>query len=265
MGALLFSSATFILPAIYGTLVKIWMANIDASLVVTIDVYTHIGTVAEVINEGLPRAVWSTIADKGARSLGARLGLAHSLLVFQTLMGVLLSIMFVCAAREFLSKFVPHDVAEASITYVHISSFSALSSAVEVAASSATRTLGKPDVPLVINTVKVAVNILLDLLLTSKFHAGGWQPTVIMQAGICDMVAACSGLPYFIITTSRRENAKAPSTGGFLAPFKPGSVTFIDSAVRNTLYLWLVSGVVADLKLLLFSRMKSYNHHYSID
>jgi hypothetical protein len=28
------------------------------------------------------------------------------------------------------------------------------------------------------------VNILLELLLTSKFHVGGWQPTVIMQAGI---------------------------------------------------------------------------------
>ncbi|KAJ0413063.1 hypothetical protein BJY00DRAFT_320167 [Aspergillus carlsbadensis] len=74
-GALLFNTAAFILPALYGTLVKTWIANMNSSLVVTTDVYMYIGTVAEVINEGLPRAVWVTIADKDARSLKARLGL----------------------------------------------------------------------------------------------------------------------------------------------------------------------------------------------
>lgn len=248
MGALLFNTAAFILPAIYGTLVKIWVANIDVTLVVTTDVYTYIGTVAEVINEGLPRAVWSTIADQGARSFGARLGLAHTLVVFQAVVGAILSITFVGAARAFSSKFVPHDVVEASITYVRISAFSALSSAVEVAVSNATRALDKPDVPLLISSIKVGVNILLDLLLISKFHVGPWKPSVNMQAGIrliCDMVAACSGVLYFIITTSRRAKAEAPSLRGFLVLFKPGSLTFIESAIRNTLYLWLVSGVVA--------------------
>ncbi|KAF5859800.1 hypothetical protein ETB97_002409 [Aspergillus alliaceus] len=56
-GAFLFNTAAFILPALYRTLVKIWIAKIDSSLVVTTDVYTYINTVAEVINEGLPRAV----------------------------------------------------------------------------------------------------------------------------------------------------------------------------------------------------------------
>ena len=240
--------AAFILPAIYSTLLKIWVANIDASLVVTTDVYTYIGTVTEVINEGLPRAVWSTIADKEARSMKARLGLAHTLLVFQAFLGAVLSIIFVGAAREFSSKFVPHEVREASITYVRISAFSALSSAIEVAVSNATRALDKPDVPLLISSVKVLVNILLDFLLISKFHVGGWMPTVNMQAGIrltCDMVAAFSGLIYFIMTTSLRKKADIPSIRGFFVLFKPGSATFVESAVRNTLYLWLVSGVVA--------------------
>lgn len=248
MGALLFNTAAFILPAIYGTLVKIWVADIDVTLVVTTDVYTYIGTVAEVINEGLPRAVWSTIADKRARSLGARLGLAHTLVVFQAVMGAVLSITFVGAARAFSSHFVPHDVAEASIKYVRISAFSALSSAVEVAVTNATRALDKPDVPLLISSIKVVVNIVLDLLLISKFHVGTWKPSVNMQAGIrliCDMVAAYSGVLYFIITTSRRAKAETPSIRGFLVLFKPGSLTFIESAIRNTLYLWLVSGVVA--------------------
>ena len=34
-GALLFNFAAFILPALYGTLSKLWVANIDSSLVVT--------------------------------------------------------------------------------------------------------------------------------------------------------------------------------------------------------------------------------------
>jgi Na+-driven multidrug efflux pump len=100
--------------------------------------------VAEVINEGLPRAVWVTIADKDARSLKARLGLAYTLIVFQAILGLLMSIIFVGAARQFSSTFVPHDVREASITYIRISAFSALSSAVEVAVSNATRALEKP-------------------------------------------------------------------------------------------------------------------------
>src|SRR5689334_13049005 len=37
-GALLFNVAAFILPALYGTLSKLWVANIDRSLVVTNEV-----------------------------------------------------------------------------------------------------------------------------------------------------------------------------------------------------------------------------------
>lgn len=59
-GALAVNLVTFLLPALYGTLSKLWVARIDATLVVTTDVYTYIGTFAEVLNEGLPRAAWVT-------------------------------------------------------------------------------------------------------------------------------------------------------------------------------------------------------------
>lgn len=49
-GALLFNLSVFILPALYGTLIKLWVANIDSSMVVTTDVYTYIGVVTEVLN-----------------------------------------------------------------------------------------------------------------------------------------------------------------------------------------------------------------------
>ncbi|CEL08700.1 hypothetical protein ASPCAL11845 [Aspergillus calidoustus] len=166
-GALIFNAASFILPALYGTLVKIWVANINSSLVATTDVYT---------------------------------------------------------------------------------AFSALSSAVEVAVLNATRALDKPDVPLFISFVKVTVNIVLDFLIISTFHVGSWTPDINMQAGIrltCDMIAAISGLVYFLFTVSFKRNADAPTMRGFLVLLQPGSITFIESAVRNALYLWLVAGVVS--------------------
>ncbi|KAL4868399.1 hypothetical protein BDV12DRAFT_169678 [Aspergillus spectabilis] len=255
LGALLFNAGAFIIPALYGTLVKIWIANINTSLVVTTDVYTYIGTVAEVLNEGLPRAVWVTIADKEAWSFDARLGLAHTLVVFQAVLGLIMSIAFAGAARQFSATFVPHDVREASVTYVRISAFSALSSAIEVAVSNATRALDKPDVPLLISSVKVGINIILDLVFISKFHVGSWTPDINMQAAIrlsCDMAAALAGLIYFFITTTirrRREDpdwrSEPPTLSAFLVLLKPGSITFIESAVRNALYLWLVARVIA--------------------
>jgi hypothetical protein len=54
---LLFNIGAFMLPALYSTLVKLWVANIDSSLVIITDVYTYIGTIMEFLNEGLPRAV----------------------------------------------------------------------------------------------------------------------------------------------------------------------------------------------------------------
>ncbi|KAL4761140.1 uncharacterized protein BDW70DRAFT_168210 [Aspergillus foveolatus] len=229
-GALLFNTAAFILPALYSTLVKIWIAKIDSSLV------------------GLPRAVRVTIADTEARSLKARLGLAHSLMAFQALLGLLMSVIFVAAARQFASAFVPRDVRAASLTYIRVSAFSALSSAVEVAVSNATRALDKPDVPLLVSSVKVAINIALDLLIISTFHVGNWKPDINIQAGIrptCDMAAAISGLLYFLFTVSFRRSADAPTLKGLIILLKPGSITFIESALRNVLYLWLVSGVVS--------------------
>ena len=53
-GALLFNLGAFFLPALYGTLSKLWVANIDSSMVATTDTYIYIGVLAEVINEGLP-------------------------------------------------------------------------------------------------------------------------------------------------------------------------------------------------------------------
>lgn len=90
-GSLLFNIATFILPALYGTLSKLWVSGIDSSLVVTTDAYTYMSTAAEAVNEGLPRAAWVIIGDKSSRSLTSRLQLTHTLIAFQTLAGLILA------------------------------------------------------------------------------------------------------------------------------------------------------------------------------
>lgn len=252
---MLFNILAFILPALYATLSKLWVANINTALVATTDSYTYIGVLAEVLNEGLPRAAWVIIGDASRRSWNARLRLAYTLILFQTLIGLLMSLIFVGAAREFAQGFVPQGSREASIVYVRLSAFVALSSATETAVASATRALDKPDVPLVISGVKFLINIILDLLIISTFHVGSHTPSVNTQAAIrlaCDLCAAGAGVLYFVTATTIRAK---PSSGqkrsvrptlkvlGIL--FRPGIVTFIESAVRNALYLWLVTGIVA--------------------
>jgi len=165
-----------------------------------------------------------------------------------------MSVAFVAAARQFADAFVPGEARAASITYVRISASSALSSAVETAVAAAIRALDKPDVPLIISSIKFAVNIILDMIVISKFHIPQVTPTVNTQAATqltCNMVASLAGLAYFIVITvhERRKNhisgSSIPTFSGIAVLARPGFFTFTESAIRNALYLWLVSGIVA--------------------
>ena len=149
----------------------------------------------------------------------------------------------------------PAGTRSASLTYVRLSSFQCLSSAIETAVSSATRSLDKPDVPLIISSVKFAVNIILDLLIISKFHVGTLKPSINAQASIrlaCDMSSAFVGVIYFVYATTVRSHksteqkvAAIPSLRGLKVLLRPGIITFLESAIRNALYLWLVHNIVS--------------------
>ncbi|GAA6055933.1 hypothetical protein JCM3770_005600 [Rhodotorula araucariae] len=246
-GALLFNVGCFLLPALYGTLSKIWIANIDASLMVTTDTYTYVGIVVEVFNEALPRAVWSTVADYSTRSLASRLSMCRTLIIVQAILGLLLSLAFIGAAESFVSNFVPGPVKDVSVQYVRVLAFgSCLGSTIETAVSTATRALDKPDVPLAIATVKVLVQIILELALISTVHAPGVKPTIIKQATIslvCSLLGAAVGLGYFIVISRRmirkldHSHEARPSLQSLRILAIPGSFTFLKSAVRNAIYL----------------------------
>ena len=224
-------------------------------MVVTTDVYTYIGVVAEVLNEGLPRAAWVIIGDKASRTFASRVGLSYTLIIFQIVLGTIMSVVFVADARAFAGVFVPIQVRAASLTYVRLSAFSALSSAIETSVSACTRALDRPDIPLVISSTKFLINIILDMLIISKFHVGASKPTVNMQALIqlcCNMSSAVIGLAYFIYCTVKHQRTMRRDGGSVRPSFRalgilirPGSLTFLESAIRNALYLWLISGIIS--------------------
>ena len=255
-GSLVFNLGAFFLPALYSTLSKLWIANIDPTQVVTTDVYTYIGTVAEVLNEGLPRAAWLVIGDKTTRTMSSRLGLSYTLILSQIMLGAIMTVVFIAASDQVAAAFVPAQVREASITYVRISSVSTLSSAMQVAVSDCTRALDNPDVPLIISSTSFVINITLDLLIISKFHVGSWKPTIIDQALIrlaCDMSSAVAGLLYFFYiarkmhrTSTDDSNKRVrPSIKALKVLIRPSIYTFTESAIRNALYLWLVSRIIS--------------------
>lgn len=254
-GSLFFNFFAFLLPALYGTLSKLWVAQIDSSKVVTTDVYTYIGVIVEVLNEGLPRSAFLIIGDKSTRSLRSRLGLFYTLIATQIVLGAVMTVIFLSSSEHLAGAFVPKDVRHSSLTYVRISSVSALSSAMEVAVSSCTRALDHPDIPLLISSVKFAINIVLDLIIISKFHVHSVHPTVNTQAVIrlvCDMSSATCGLLYFIFITMKMQRQAEDLAGSRRISFRalsilvrPSIYTFVESAQRNALYLWLVSGIIS--------------------
>jgi len=198
---LIFNFGAFALPALYSTLSKLWVANIDSSEVVTTDVYTYIGVIVNVLNDGLPRTAFTVIGDNTTRTVSSRISLTYTLITFQIVFGAILTVVFVASAESLAAAFVPAAVRDTSLKYVRISSVEALSSSMEVAVAFSTRALDHPDVPLLISSTKFVVNIILDLLIISWFHVGSHTPTVNTQALIrmaCDLTSASTGLLYFL-------------------------------------------------------------------
>lgn len=218
--------------------------------------YTYISTIAEVLNEGIPRTAWLIIGDNATRSQASRLSLSYTVIVTQTILGLIMTIILIAAADSFASSFVPVEVRKASLTYVRISAPVALSSAIQVAVSTCTRALDKPDVPVFISSVGFLLNIVLDFLVISKFHVGNFTPNIHMQAGIrlaCDFLSALSGLGYFYYLTLKirrklkddgSEERITPSLPALKILARPAIWTFSESIIRNALYLWVVGVII---------------------
>jgi len=250
-GAIAFNSWTYFIPALYGTLAKLWVAQIDSSSVVLTDVWTYMSIFTEVVNEGLSRVAFNVIGNRG-RKAGDRLQLCTTLIAVQCVLGLVLSIIFALAAPEFASAFVPVEVRSTSITYVRIASFSSFFSVLSYAIEASTRSLDRPDVPLWISLSKTTLNIAFDLIFLSSFRVSGIHPTVNTQGSIrlaCDGAGAVAGLLYFLYTASKTLEAgqklPKPTLQCLKTLAKPARFTFLESAIRNGLYLWQITVVVS--------------------
>ncbi|KAF8544711.1 hypothetical protein BDD12DRAFT_872447 [Trichophaea hybrida] len=254
-GAFIFNIGSFILPGLYNTLSKLWLAEVDPGAISIAETYNYIGIVVEVINEGLPRASYKVIGDKSRRTRSQRIGISIAMVLFQLCLGLLMSIIICSAAPAFTKSFVPKEVRSKSVEYVRIGAFSAFFSAMDVSVSACTRALDRPDVPLLISTVKTGINIILDILFVSRYRVSKGTATVNVQGIIrlcCDASGALIGLLYFIYISGlipfRRFEAgdsRKPNFAGLMLMVKPGSYTFVESAVRNALYMWLITGIVS--------------------
>lgn len=243
-GALCFNILTFIVPAVYSTLSRLWVAKIDSSLVSVAETYTYIGTAVEVVNEGLPRAAYLVIGDRARRSERERIAISYALIIVQCVLGALLSVVICAGAPQFVQGFVPVEVRNRSVRYVRIGAFSSLSSTLDVAVTFATRALDRPDVPLLISTTKTLANIILDLIFLSSVRVVA-NASIETQAAIrlaCDFAGALAGLAYFLWLSRRQRTLRLLALRPML---RPGAATFAESLVRNALYLWQVSGLVS--------------------
>lgn len=193
---------TYAIPAVYSTLSKFWVAQIDYSMVATSDTYTYMGIVAEIFNEGLPRASFRVIGDEKLTRTH-RLKLVYTLLLTQMVVGVLLSIAFLAAAPAFCAAFAPDEIRAASAEYVRISAFSIFCTCIDYALATAMRAFDRPDVPLIISLSKIVVNIALDFAVLSPWRLSiVGNVTANTQASVrlvCDLMGTIVGLAYFMV------------------------------------------------------------------
>ncbi|KAJ6001145.1 hypothetical protein N7481_001554 [Penicillium waksmanii] len=82
------------------TLSKLWVAKLSSSEVATTDVYTYIGIIVEVLNEGIPRSSWLIIGDKSSRSLHSWLNLAWTMIIVCVVQGLLMTVKFLATSTK---------------------------------------------------------------------------------------------------------------------------------------------------------------------
>jgi hypothetical protein len=68
----------------------------------------------------------------------------------------------------------------------------------------------------------------------------------------CDAAGALAGLLFYLYISGllphrplEATDSRKPNLHGLKLMIQPGSYTFAESAVRNALYLWLVTGIVS--------------------
>jgi Na+-driven multidrug efflux pump len=216
--------------------------------------YGYLNALGLVLNDGLPRVTWTIIDDDTNRTAHSRISLSYTLILFQVVRGIAISGILMGSAEKTAAP-VQGERERASLAYVRYTSLSALSSAIEVSVSNCARALDHPEIPLVISIFKFIFNLILDVTIMSQFHTLLHKPSMVNQAitqMVCDFTSSAFGLWYFIrmirefIKTSEGEKSRARSCYPSLKTLVTHGIwTFTESTLRNSIYLWLMNGLVA--------------------
>lgn len=159
-----------ILPALYVVLSRLWLAELNPEYVALTGAWTYVGAISNVINEGLPRAAWRVVGDRNTYSTRQRYELALALISFISALAVLLTVLLLLSAPWLAENFVPRALRTDSILFIRLGSLSHLFLTITNVLSICTRALDEPDIPLGAQTVQFLLNIVLDMLIISRFR-----------------------------------------------------------------------------------------------
>ncbi|TVY82521.1 hypothetical protein LSUE1_G003878 [Lachnellula suecica] len=272
VGAVFCNFWAFFFPALHVILSKLLVGHIDPNQVATTKLYTWMSVAGLVLNDGLPRAAWTVIGDDTTRSRHSRISLSYTLILFQVVFGIAVSgILMASAERNAVSPSatVSGGMSKTSLAYVRYDAMSALTSAIEIGVFNSARALDHPEIPMLVNFVKFSLNMILDVTVMSQYGTLVHQPSMINQAAInmtCDLASAALGLWYFKRVTTKYTKERTTATTGpngwkaidkskarpcyasLKVLFQHGIWTFIESAIRNLILVYLMIGLTTALK-----------------
>ncbi|KAI9099867.1 hypothetical protein DFS34DRAFT_680246 [Phlyctochytrium arcticum] len=249
-GALLLNFIAFLIPALYGTLQKLWIGQIDPSGVRVKDAWGWMTLLTDTATEGLSRVAYLLVGDL-TRPMGDRLQLATTLVLGQGFSGIFGASALAIAAPGFALPFFSSAIKASSTKFVRVASFAAGFGVIQAAVEATTRSLDRPEVPVVISLCKTILNIILDAALLSPYRVDKAIPTYNTQAAIrlsCDGFGAFVGCVYFVYLVykikPRGTKFPIPTFHTVLVILHPGNFSVVEAALRHGLLHWLAAAIV---------------------
>lgn len=142
----------------------------------------------------------------------------------------------------------------ASLAYVRYTSLLAFSSAIEVSVSNCARALDHPEIPFYVSICKFVLNLILDVTIMSQFHTLLHKPSMVNQAitqMVCNLVSATVGLCCFVaiirgfLKNDKEKSRARPCYSSLKTLATHGFWTLTESALRQSVSMWLMNGLVA--------------------
>ncbi|KAF9053447.1 hypothetical protein BJ165DRAFT_1340079, partial [Panaeolus papilionaceus] len=204
--------------------------------------------VAEIFNDGLPRAVCA----ERTRSFG----LIYTLITTQCLCGFVLSLVLFGLAPFFARIFAPMEIQEVSANVLSIWAFHATPWLVMTAVTNGVRAYGDSFYPGVEQKFPsifgfVASSVAGKCVTVSSSYAPLSSPYLTLFLSNYSQFGACLSILFFILYTRMRltpseyRSIRWFSCAHFMELYNVGQWTFLESAMRNAVYMWQMHDITS--------------------